>query len=62
MTLTEEEYRDLEDAYSGICTACGEIRHGETEPDAEGYHCEACGENTVVGMMNALLDGTIDIS
>lgn len=32
----------------GLCTACGN-EQGWTEPDAEGYECEACGEEAVYG-------------
>ena len=54
MTLIKE----LEETQSGICQACGETRHGLTEPDAENYPCEACGKNKVLGphwiLMNML--------
>lgn len=32
----------------GYCVACGEESDG-CEPDAEGYHCENCGEYAVCG-------------
>lgn len=57
--LTEEEYEELVDSYSGICTECGEIHHCYTEPDAEGYHCDECGKNAVMGIENALICGVV---
>jgi len=34
---------------TGICMACGECQGG-TEGDAQGYHCESCGEDKVCGV------------
>lgn len=47
--ITIEQLKELDDNYSGVCLACGEIAHGDTEPDAENYHCELCGKNKVMG-------------
>lgn len=47
--LSIEDIQELDETYSGICLACGETRWGDTEPDAENYPCEACGENKVSG-------------
>ena len=33
---------------TGICMGCGGSQ-GSTEPDAQGYHCESCGEDKVCG-------------
>lgn len=38
----------------GICLSCGNIQGG-TEPDAEGYQCHDCGEDTVMGIEQALM-------
>jgi predicted RNA-binding Zn-ribbon protein involved in translation (DUF1610 family) len=59
--MTEEEFLEIQSAYQGVCASCGEIRDC-TEPDAEDYECEACGENTVVGVDNALIMGIIEIT
>lgn len=59
--LTEYEYREHEDNYDGLCSSCGEWRYGDTEPDAEYYPCASCGKNKVVGAMNAMIDGLIEI-
>lgn len=44
-----EEY-----ANHGICLSCGELTDS-VEPDAEGYHCDACHLNQVAGLEHALL-------
>ena len=59
--ITEDEYHELQESYSGICLKCGEFREGDTEPDAEGYPCDSCGENAVQGIENALIAGNVEI-
>jgi hypothetical protein len=59
--LTEAAYLQHCEEYNGLCLACGEIRWGLTEPDAEGYPCEECGEDRVQGIENALLSGNLEI-
>lgn len=56
--ITIEDYRQMEHNMQGICTACGAIRES-TEPDAEEYECDSCGEVSVVGIMTALDDGVV---
>jgi len=60
--ITEEEYLEHVDAYDGLCLGCKEFTCGGVEPDAEGYHCEGCGENLVMGTEDALMAGHIKIS
>lgn len=38
----------------GFCIKCGHEQSG-CEPDAEGYECENCGQNTVYGAEELLL-------
>jgi hypothetical protein len=58
--ITASEYHEGCDDNSGICTHCREITNfGGVEPDAIGYECEECGENTVYGLEMALLEGLI---
>lgn len=38
----------------GLCRMCG-MEHDGCEPDAENYHCEQCGCDTVDGVQNLLL-------
>ena len=59
--ITESDYLMHRDEYNGICLLCGEIRWGETEPDAENYPCDACGKSSVQGIDNALVCGDIEI-
>lgn len=59
--ISEDEYREMDDNYQGICIACGEIAD-ECEPDACNYPCEACGRKKVFGVEEALSAGYIDIA
>lgn len=45
-----EIYNDMRESYQGWCMGeCQEVTRDCTEPDAEGYDCPECGEDTVVG-------------
>jgi len=57
MKITESEYHEAENNYLGYCPKCDALTREMTEPDAEGYDCPECGENTVQGVMTALLEG-----
>lgn len=59
--LTEDGFKELQDNDGGVCLACGELAWGDTEPDAEGYKCDACGAMKVMGVELALIAGHIDI-
>ncbi len=50
LEILESEF----DAYEGVCTNCLERQEG-VEPDAEGYECESCGNDNVMGAEQALL-------
>ena len=53
-----EEYQELEDDHFGMCTVCGEDYY-HCEPDATGYKCAECGNDTVEGIANLLLMGRV---
>lgn len=53
--VTMEEYLEARENYQGWCTTCQEFTRDETEPDAEGYECPKCEQNTVVGAEDALM-------
>ena len=57
---SEDDYSEAVDSYMGWCTVCNEFTRECTEGDAEGYDCEVCGQNTVIGAENALIMGLID--
>lgn len=62
VVLDEETYREECDAMAGLCLACGEVvNHGDVEPDAVEYECQACGEHAVMGLENALLGGDLEV-
>ena len=47
--VTLDEYQAACDDYMGWCPFCCEFTRDCTEPDAEGYDCPECGQNTVMG-------------
>ena len=60
MIMTEEDYIEATENNDGFCTRCNEITNsGGVEPDAEDYECDECGNNTVIGIENALSMGHI---
>ncbi len=40
---------DAIDEMQGWCTECKAFTRPDTEPDATGYHCPDCGEDSVIG-------------
>lgn len=47
----------------GWCPNCQEfVNEGSVEPDAEGYTCEQCGTEGVVGAEDGLLRGLFDVT
>jgi hypothetical protein len=60
--ITEQEYIEHSDNYTGFCTDCQSFTTSCVEPDAEGYTCEECEKNTVCGTEQALIMGLVDIS
>lgn len=57
--IEEDEYHQHCDNSDGYCTACNTWTTGGVEPDAEGYLCEACGENAVMGAEDAVMMGMV---
>lgn len=57
-----EEYQEACDSYTGWCTTCEQFTRECTEPDAEGYDCPVCKENTVMGAEQALISMEISIA
>jgi len=52
--LETEQDQLMDSVQDGFCTECGAY-YGSVEPDAEGYHCEDCGENKVKSLTMILL-------
>jgi len=59
-TMSETEFRDLSNEYSGLCLFCGETTECGVEPDAERYECEGCGRDGVFGVEQCLIMGRIE--
>ena len=61
VVLSEELYRSMVENMVGVCLECHAERDG-TEPDAEDYHCDACGACAVIGLELALVSGLVDLT
>ena len=55
--MTYDEMVDASENNEGYCVNCKEITTSGVEPDAENYPCEACEQNTVYGIEQAVLCG-----
>jgi hypothetical protein len=62
ITLSRADYLAHVRDSDGLCVACGAYCAGGVEPDANGYECEECDEDRVMGFENALMDGWIEVS
>ena len=60
ITLTRDEYIELEESNIGICLVCGN-RQDYCEPDAREYDCDECGLPKVYGVPELLIMGIIAI-
>ena len=55
LMITSLEYEEARDNYVGWCDTCSDFTREMTEPDAENYICEICGEESVCGAELALI-------
>ena len=58
LSCTDETYRHLDNENQGICTRCRYAQDG-VEPDARGYNCEGCEDDT--GKKNRHVYGTAEL-
>lgn len=61
LRCSEKQYFELLNEYGGVCCACGAVATDGCEPDGEGYPCETCEANAVMGMETALLTDVLVI-
>lgn len=54
-------YEKAVECFEGYCTTCKKFTRGETEGDGYAYECPVCGDNSVLGVEQALLAGEITI-
>lgn len=54
-------YQNAVDNYEGWCKTCQRFTGDQVEPDAEDRECEECGEDSVVGAENALVEELFEI-
>jgi Zn finger protein HypA/HybF involved in hydrogenase expression len=55
-------YQNAVDNLEGWCKTCQKFTGDDVEPDTEDRECEECGEDTVQGAENALVEGLFEIS
>lgn len=60
--ISQFEYEEATSSDTGWCTTCQAFTRECTEPDAENYDCPNCGEKTVMGAENALIEGLISFA
>jgi len=58
--ITMDEYLDERESYGGYCVECQDFTRENTEPDAQGYRCPVCGQDTVMGAELAFMTGEIE--
>jgi Zn finger protein HypA/HybF involved in hydrogenase expression len=56
-----DEFNEAVEGSLGWCEKCEEFTRDSTEPDAVGYECPNCGNNSVTGAENALIAGVITL-
>ena len=62
MRLSKREYYVHSNYNDGYCSYCNLITNeGGVEPDAKGYECNDCGNNTVMGIEMAFITDAIAI-
>jgi len=62
MNISESDYHTHVEEMNGYCVNCKDFtRFGETEPDAENYPCDDCGEDSCLGAEQAMLLGHLEI-
>jgi hypothetical protein len=58
LTLTHDEFENMQAESEGVCMTCGEARDC-CEPDARNYECESCGAKQVFGIEELLIMGKL---
>lgn len=62
MEIHSSEYFSHNSECNGYCENCDEITNfGSVEPDAREYQCDICGEMSVMGIEEAMIDGQISV-
>jgi hypothetical protein len=59
LRISETEYSQMCDEYMGYCFVCGEWKDS-VEPDAEGYSCDNCGSDEVMGAEQIAIHGLLE--
>lgn len=56
------EYEDAVADGAGWCSCCNDFVNYGVEPDARNYICEDCGNDTVYGIEEAIVQGMIFVN
>lgn len=59
--VSESDFIEAQESYTGWCTNCEAFTTGSVEPDATNYKCDECRNLTVFGAEEALLENLITI-
>jgi len=64
MEISSHRLKELFDTtYSGYCKHCDDITTTDgVEPDAQDYECPECGNDTLMGLSDAVLLGFVKVS
>ena len=57
--VEEDDFSEAVNDYIGFCPDCSAFTREMTEPDAEHYHCDECGNDNVLGAEQAFIIGLI---
>ena len=62
MKMTEAQFHKHCDEMNGYCETCDDVtKYGGTEPDAEGYECPDCDQDSVCGVEQANIAGLLEL-
>lgn len=63
MEMLQAEYLEYREQYAGYCSYCNAVTQEEgVEPDARKYTCPECGNSTLMGIEEALIEGKLEIT
>ena len=60
-SVSQADFEEACECNIGYCTTCECFCGDSVEPDAEGYCCPECGEDTLMGAEQALICGLFDL-
>ena len=61
LRMREADYREESEEGGGRCLNCRAVADQYCEPDAREYRCDVCGQNTVMGLEEMLVQELLEI-